>query len=193
MALPRTLTVSDLYAMPESERGERYELLDGEFFVNPAPALRHQVISSNLFFHLSAHVRTQRIGWVGDNTGVHLGDRTYVVPDLVFVTRERHGVLGEANIESAPDLIVEILSPSTRRQDLITKRALYARIGVREYWLVEPDARTVTVLALEAGHYVEVPLAEAGAVRSRVLPGLQLKLDKVFEDVDSVPSSGDAA
>lgn len=76
MALPRSFTVADLYAMPESERGERYELIDGDLLVNPAPALRHQVISSNLFFHLSAQVRTQRIGWVGDNSGVQIGDRT---------------------------------------------------------------------------------------------------------------------
>lgn len=192
MALPRSFTVADLYAMPESERGEQYELIDGDLLVNPAPALRHQVISSNLFFHLSAHVRTQRIGWVGDNSGVHIGDRTRVVPDLVFVAREHQDILGEANIEGSPDLVVEIVSPSTRRNDLLTKRALYARIGVCEYWLVEPVTQTVTVLALEAGRYIEVPLAEVGAVRSRVLPGLHLTLHQVFEDADLGPPGGGA-
>ena len=77
-----------------------------------------------------------------------------MVPDLVFVAREHQDILGEANIEGSPDLVVEIVSPSTRRNDLLTKRALYARIGVCEYWLVEPVTQTVTVLALEAGRYI---------------------------------------
>ncbi len=190
MALPRTLTVTDLYAMPESVRGERYELIDGDLFVTPAPVSRHQVVSSNLFFHLSTHARTLRLGWVGDNTGVHVDDRTYVIPDLVFISRERQDIIGEANIEAAPDLVVEVLSPSTRRNDLLIKRSLYARIGVREYWLVEPATRTVTVLALESGSFVEVPLAEAGVVESRVLSGLHLTLDDVFESVGHAMRDG---
>ncbi len=185
MALPRTLTVADLYAMPESERGERYELIDGELFVTPAPAMRHQVISSNLFFHLSAHVRSLRIGWVGDNSGVRIGDGTYVIPDLVFISREREETIGEANIEAAPDLVVEILSPSTRRNDLLIKRTLYARIGVREYWLIEPATQTVTVLTLSSDSYVEVSTSDGGSIRSQVLPGLHLTFDDVFEEVDS--------
>ena len=192
MALPRSFTVADLYAMPESERGERYELIDGELFVNPAPALRHQVISSNIFFHLSAHVRSLRIGWVGDNAGVHVGESNYVIPDLVFISRNRMESLGEANIVAAPDLVVEILSPGTRRNDLQVKRSLYARIGVPEYWIIEPAVQTVTVLTLASGSYLEVTPTEVGAVRSRVLPGLRLTLDDVFEDVDIVPPGGDA-
>ena len=97
---------------------------------------------------------------------------------------------GRPNIEGSPALVVEIVSPSTRRNDLLTKRALYARIGVCEYWLVEPVTQTVTVLALEAGRYIEVPLAEVGAVRSRVLPGLHLTHHQVFEDPDLGPPGG---
>lgn len=192
MALPRTLTVADLYAMPESERGERYELIEGVLFVTPAPTWRHQTVSSNLFYHVVMHVRSLRLGWVRDNSGVHVDVRTYVIPDLLFISRDRQDIIGEANIEAAPDLVVEILSPSTRRQDLITKRSLYARIGVREYWIIEPGTQTVTVLTLESGNYSEVPLTETGAVRSRVLPELRLTLDDVFEEVDLVPPSTSA-
>jgi Uma2 family endonuclease len=193
MALPRSFTVADLYAMPEGVRGERYELIDGDLFVTPAPASRHQVVSSNLFFHLSAHVRSLRLGWVGDNTGVHLDERTYVIPDLVFICRERQEIIGEANIEAAPDLVVEILSPSTRRNDLLIKRSLYARIGVREYWIIEPAIQGVTVLTLESGNYIEVPPPEPGAIRSRVLPDLRQTRENVFEAVDSAPTGSGAA
>ncbi len=184
MALPRTLTVADLYAMPESVRGERYELIDGDLFVTPSPVSRHQAISSNLFFHVAVHVRTLRLGWVRDNSGVHVDDRTYVIPDLVFISHDRRHIFGEANIEAAPDLVVEILSPSTRRQDLITKRALYARIGVREYWLVDPGTRSVTVLVLEGDRFAELLPDESGVVPSPALPGLRLTLDELFEDMD---------
>lgn len=184
MALLRTFTVADLYAMPESERGERYELIEGELFVNPAPIWRHQTVSSNLFFHLTMHVRSLRLGWVRDNSGVHVDERTYVIPDLVYISRERQDIIGEANIEAAPDLVVEILSPGTRRNDLLLKRTLYARIGVREYWLIEPATQTVTVLTLNAGSYIEVKPTGGGTITSLVLTNLRLTLSQVFEDVD---------
>lgn len=184
MALPRSLTVSDLYAMPESGRGERYELIDGALVVNPAPVSRHQTVSSNLGFHLSVHVRANRPGWVRNNSGVYIDERTYVIPDIVFIARERQNIIGSTNIEAAPDLVCEILSPSSRRSDVLTKRSLYARIGVREYWIVDPDAQSVTVLALESGSYVEVAPGNPGEISSRVLPNLRLSLNEVFEDVD---------
>lgn len=187
MALPRQLTVADLWAMPESERGERYELIEGELFVTPTPTWRHQAVSSNLSRVLSTYVHTLRLGWVVDNVSVHVDDRTYLVPDLVFVSRERQGVISAAGLEAAPDLVCEILSPSTRRRDLITKRALYTRIGVREYWLIDPGAQTVTVLALEAGRFVELPQGDGGGIRSRLWPSLQLPLTTLFEDADIAP------
>jgi Uma2 family endonuclease len=188
MALPRSFTVADLYAMPESERGERYELIDGDLLVNPAPRSKHQSVNHNLVLHLGNYVRLNRLGRVRENSGVHVSEGTYVIPDAVFVARDRLSIFGEDNIEAAPDLVCEILSPSTRRQDLITKRALYARIGVCEYWLIDPDALSVTVLVLENGGFIELAPNEPGVVASRVLPGLHLKLDEVFEDIDLVPA-----
>ena len=192
MALPGTLTVADLYAMPESERGERYELITGDLYVNPAPRPRHQLVNSNLLFHFSSHVRSRRLGWVVDNVGVHVGSLTYVIPDVAFISHEHFEVVGAANIEGAPDLVCEILSPSTRRQDLVTKRAFYARIGVREYWIIDPDALTVTVLVLEEGVFAELASAEPGVAVSRELPGLHLRLDEVFEDIDLIASEPEA-
>lgn len=188
MALPKTFTVADLYAMPESERGERYELIDGDLLVNPAPRSKHQSVNHNLVLHLGNHVRSNRLGRVRDNSGVRVGERTYVIPDVVFVAQDRLSIFGEDSIEAAPDLVCEILSPSTRRQDLITKRALYARIGVGEYWLIDPDALSVTVLELLGGAYTELVSREPGVIDSRILPGLHLRLDDVFEDLDLAPA-----
>jgi Uma2 family endonuclease len=189
MALPRALTVEDLYAMPEGERGERYELIDGALFVTPAPTWGHQTVSSNLVRVLDAHVHASRLGWVRDNFGVRVDDRTYVIPDAVFVSRERRHIIGATELEGAPDLIVEILSPSTRRRDLLTKRALFARMGVREYWLIDPDALAVTVLVLKGSSFVDLPPAESGLLTSRVLPELRVRLSDLFEDVDLVPGA----
>jgi Uma2 family endonuclease len=189
MALPRAFTVADLYALPDSERGERYELIDGELFVTPAPTWRHQTVSSNLKRVLDGHVHSLRRGWVRDNLGVRVDERTYVIPDAVFVSRERCAIIGAMELEGAPDLIVEIFSPSTRRRDLLAKRALFARMGVREYWLIDPDALLVTVLVLEEGRFVDLSPAEPGLVTSRVLPELRLSLADLFEDIDLVPAT----
>jgi Uma2 family endonuclease len=81
-------------------------------------------------FYLTAHVMESQPGYVNSAAGVHVGDRTYVVPDVVLISRERVDIVGKVNVEAAPDLVCDILSPGTRRQDAITKRALYARIGV---------------------------------------------------------------
>lgn len=188
MALPRSFTVADLYAMPESERGERYELIDGVLLVTPAPTWRHQTVSSNLIRALDAHVRASRLGWVRDNLGIRVDDQTFVIPDAVFVSRERRAIIGPMELAGASDLLVEILSPSTRRRDLLTKRALFARIGVREYWLIDPDALAVTVLALEEGRFVDSPQTGQGLITSCVLPAFSLRLADLFEDVDLVPA-----
>ena len=106
MALPGTLTVADLYAIPESERGERYELIDGELYVNPAPTPAHQIISGNLMLNLELHVRANGVGRVIAAPGVRVDERTYVVPDIVFIARPRIGIIGSANVTAAPDLAI---------------------------------------------------------------------------------------
>ncbi|MFT4039130.1 MAG: Uma2 family endonuclease [Thermomicrobiales bacterium] len=188
MALPKALlTVADVLAMPDRGRGERDELFDGVYVVNPAPVLRHQLISDNLIFALQTYVRAKRLGVVVTAPGVTLDDRNYVIPDGVFIAGAQAHQLETANLEVAPDLVLEVLSPGTRRNDLLVKRNLYARFGVREYWVVDPVALSVTVLALAGEGYAEVAPMETGVVTSRVLPGLRLTLDAVFEDVGLAP------
>lgn len=185
MALPKQRhTLADLFAMPESERGERYELLDGEIFMTPAPMVRHQIVSRNLMRRLDRHVEEAGLGLVLDNTAVRVGERAYVIPDAVFVSEDRLGIVGAADIHGAPDLVCEILSPGNRPHDLLIKRAFYARIGVAEYWIIDPIARSVAVLTLDGDHYAELPQPEAGAIQSRLLPAFRLTLADLFARAD---------
>ena len=116
---------------------------------------------------------------------VVLSPRDVVVPDLLFVSAERASILTEANVQAAPDLAIEILSPSSRRSDELRKRDLYERHGVREYWIVDPEAESVKVFRRgDAGRYTRPLLLtrhDADTLTTPLLPGLQLPLDGIFE------------
>jgi Uma2 family endonuclease len=106
-----------------------------------------------------------------------------LIPDVIYIARDRLHIIGPRTIDAAPDLVVEILSPGTRRRDLTVKRDLYARFGVQEYWIVDPVARTVEVLALTGAEFTSVPLRDDHMIQSRLLPKLNLGLEAVFEGV----------
>jgi Uma2 family endonuclease len=114
-------------------------------------------------------------------TDMRLSPGTVLIPDLSFILTHRLDIIGPRAIEGPPDIVVEILSPGTRRRDSTTKRALYARFGVREYWVVDPEARSVTTLALAGDQYETIPIKQADMVHSRVLPRLALSLQAVFK------------
>jgi Uma2 family endonuclease len=180
----RRLTVDDLEILPAEHEGDRHELIDGELVVTPVPMMIHQDSSMNLALILGIFVRSHRLGRIYTApTGVRLHPETLVIPDICFVSRERLHIIGEKTIDGAPDLVVEILSPGTRQRDLTVKRALYARFGVQEYWIVDPEAKTVTVLTLKDDRYESLPIADDGRIASRVLPGLRLTTDQVFANV----------
>ena len=163
----------------------RYELRDGELVMVQAPRTTHQEIVGELHAILRRHVRTKGIGklyfaptdvvlWDGDEANV-------VEPDLLFVSTARAGIITEANVQGAPDLVVEVLSPSTESVDKGYKRDLYARHGVGEYWLVDPDARSIEVLRLGATGYETAGTYEPGqALTSPTLDGLTIDVDEVF-------------
>lgn len=162
----------------------RYELLDGELVMAPAPSLRHQRIDTRLSSSLHTFVKERRLGEVFcPPCDVMLSDTDVVQPDLIFVSRERGGILLEGDaVRGAPDLVVEILSPSTAARDRTLKRVLYARHGVREYWLVDPDAETITVLVLSTdGFEVEAVYGKGQTLTSPTLRGFAVSLDEVFE------------
>lgn len=183
MAAMRRLTYRDLELLPEEQEGDQHELIDGELFATPVPTLRHQIVSGKLFRYLDRHVEHRSLGMVFPApTGVRLAPNTLAIPELCFVAAERAPDPDAQTIDVPPDIVIEILSPGTRRRDLELKRALYARFKVPEYWIVDPDGRAVAVLTLAGDSYEQVPGEGDGAITSRVLPALELTLAQVLAD-----------
>ena len=179
-AQPATkLTYADYCLTPDDER---YELLDGELLMAPAPIESHQIAVMELGTLLHMFVKARGLGQVFSAPyDVVLSETDVVQPDLLFVSNERAHIRTPANIRGAPDLVVEILSPSTAERDRTFKRALYARYGVSEYWLVDPDSRTVTVLLLDDGTFAEVARYGTGqTLTSPTLAGFTTNLDDIF-------------
>lgn len=175
----RPLTVDDVRASPDL--GERYEFIDGELFVPPAPFTLHQRVQTRLS-HWISHVLApmgQLDYLFHAPCDVRLSKRRLLQPDLFYVSPDRAEIMTEELIDGAPDLVVEILSAATRARDLVLKRRLDAEAGVREYWIVDPAARTISLLGLAAGQWVELPRGPDG-FRSRVLSGLVIDPEVSF-------------
>ena len=185
MAIVTRLTYDDLESIPEEHPGDRHEIINGELVVTPSPAPMHQIVSRALFRLLDRHVAAGDLGEVlFAPVDIRLTPDNVLIPDIIYIARDRLHVIGSKTVDAPPDLVVEIFSPGTRRRDLDTKRALYARFGVQEYWIVDPDAETVTVLVLAGDRYESVPPGDDGTIASRVLPGLTLALTDVFAGVE---------
>ena len=161
--------------------GDRRELIEGDFYVVPAPNVRHQAVTANLGFVLREFVRRNRLGAVLlAPTDVVLSQESVVQPDILFVSNERRGIITEANVSGAPDLVVEVLSPGTAERDRDLKLRLYAGHGVREYWIVDPDDESVEVMDLGPGGAAGVRRHASGSVRSGLLPGLVVGIGEIF-------------
>lgn len=162
---------------------ERWELLDGELVMVPSPNMPHQRVATDLVSLLNAFVKERGLGSVySAPTDVVLSDNNVVQPDLLFISRGREHIITHANVQGAPDLAVEIRSTSTAERDLTVKRRLYAQHGVKEYWLVDPDARTVTVLLLGERGYEEAGTYRSGqSFVSTAVEGFSVTLDEIFQ------------
>ncbi|MCY4578573.1 MAG: Uma2 family endonuclease [Chloroflexi bacterium] len=172
-------TYEDYCNAPEDKR---YELHDGDLILVPSPNQPHQKTSRELTTEINLLIRRTGIGEVYSAPfDVVLSDTDVVQPDVIFVSRERAHIVTLNNIQGAPDLVVEVLSPSTAHRDRTFKRALYARHGVREFWLVNTDAHTIEVLQLEEEGYRTVGTYSAGqTLTSPTLTGFSLKIDDIF-------------
>jgi Uma2 family endonuclease len=180
------LTYDDLLLFPEDD-GKRHELIDGEHYVSASPNLRHQAISINVFFLIKSWLEEHPIGrvWYAPLDLV-LSRFDVVVPDILYLSNERAAAVATPqNLQGAPELVVEIGSPSTRQRDETIKRRLYERSGVDEYWVVDPETEVVRAyrrggdgfnrvseLSREAGDVLTTPL----------LPGLELALSRIFRE-----------
>jgi Uma2 family endonuclease len=159
--------------------GQRHEIVDGEHFVNPAPNLPHQRILGNLYYEFTT--RFARVG-LGDvllaSVDVQLSEHDIVQPDLVVVLAEHKSILIPSRVLGTPDLLVEILSPSTATYDRSHKKSTYERMGVPEFWIVDPARRTVEQFVLVDGTYQLQPAAEA--IRLSIVKDVSIPLAEVW-------------
>jgi Uma2 family endonuclease len=175
------LTVEDYRLLPET--GPRYQLVEGDLFLSPAPNRFHQDISGNIYFLLREYLEEHPIGKLYEAPfDVYLDPINAHQPDIVFVSRANYHLLTDAGVEGAPDFIVEILSPKTAFLDKKSKRKVYARSGVKELWLVDPDTRTIQVYFLDRDP--ERPAAthsEKDTFTSPHFPGLKIRGARIFK------------
>lgn len=177
------MTYDDLKTMPQD--GNRYEIIDGEPVVSPAPSLIHAEVVARLFVLIRTFVLLHRSGGrvFTAPVDVRLSPSRIVQPDIVYVSAERRSLLADpALIEGAPDLVVEVVSPHNRPYDEQVKFRIYAEAGVLEYWLADPVNGSLSIFALENGAYVPLPI-DNGVARSRLLLGLQVEIAPLFADL----------
>jgi Uma2 family endonuclease len=174
----RPLTYDDLVDFPDD--GRRYEILSGGLLVSPAPVPEHQELLIRLASLFFAFVRRHDLGKVYTAPlNIRLSNHDVVQPDLLFIAREREEIITATSIDGVPDLVVEILSPGTRGIDGGRKATLYAAAGVREYWLVDPRARSITIATPTNGRFEPVARVD-GIARSTILPGFESEMAPLF-------------
>lgn len=173
-------TYDDYAKLPE---GASYQLIAGEIIMSPAPDLLHQDILGTIFYELRQFILQKKLGKVFvAPTDVYFNEHDTFQPDILFVSTERKHILKDERIEGAPDLVVEILSPSTGYYDLAKKKDVYEQSGVKEYWIVDPKLKSMEVLTNQNGNFVTLAKAkQIGIVASKILSGFQVDLVSVFE------------
>jgi len=175
------LTYEDYCLLPND--GKRYEIIDGELFVTPSPNFLHQNVVTSLTYFLYSFLKNHPLGRViVAPFDVVFSQFDVVEPDILYVSKARASVLTKKNVQGSPDLVVEVLSQSTAKIDQTTKLKLYARFGVEEYWIIDPEGPSAEVYRRAKGTLDLVQkLASADSITSPLFPGFNLPLQKLIE------------
>ncbi len=175
-------TVADYDALPDD--GPRYELIDGELIEMPAPTPLHQMVQVHLLALIYFFVTQRGLGRViGAPLDVELSGRI-VQPDVLYISADRIDIITDRRIVGAPDLVLEVSSPSTKDYDQGDKREVYRMAGVREYWFIDVEKRAATVWALVEDRYVEQRPDEQGQHVSTVLSGFAVDVAAAIAAVE---------
>lgn len=175
----RKYTYEDYLKTPEDKR---YELIEGELFMTPSPITNHQRISRKIEFLLEKFVTENDRGEIFYAPyDVYLDDENVLQPDILFISKDRLNIIGDKNLQGAPDLVIEILSESTAYRDLIQKKKLYAKFGVKEYWIVVPEEKTVDIYVLKDNAYqLYKTFGKDDTLESQLLKGFRIELNVVL-------------
>lgn len=161
---------------------KQYELIGGKLILVPAPRTIHQIISLELAATLLDHVRKNKLGRIiTAPTDVLLSPTEKPQPDILFISKERLDIITEMNVQGAPDLVVEILSPSTSKKDRVEKSRMYYKHGVKEYWIVDPDGKFIEVFVPgEKNWNLFQSYDDEDTLTSPLLTGLEIQLRDIF-------------
>jgi Uma2 family endonuclease len=172
-------TYEDYAKLPDYPR---YELIDGGFIMTPAPSLDHQGVSFELNTMLGLYLRKHKIGRAfAAPTDVIFDKWNVCQPDFIFVSNERASILSSAGVLGAPDLAIELLSPSTGYYDLTKKKDLYERFGVKEYWIIDPLEHSIDIFANRNGTFELIFSGRGNSeAMSEVLPGFTVEIEELF-------------
>ena len=172
------LTYEDYCLLPDD--GRRHEIIDGEHYVNASPNTRHHRAGKRIAMAMASHAESRGIGevfWAPYDVVLSAFD--VVVPDIIFVSDARKHIVTDANIKGAPDLVIEILSPSTRKYDEIVKFKRYDAMGIPEYWIVDPEREVVKIFRRTSRGYALVPAAEN--LTTPLIPGFSISISEIFD------------
>jgi Uma2 family endonuclease len=177
------VSVTDLESLPDD--GNHFELIEGELFVSRAPSLKHQIVVKNFIGEIDTHLKTNPTGTVLPGPGVVFSEWSGVIPDVAYASAERWASIASAQgFTAAPDLVTEVLSPGKANEDRdrVAKRQLYGKYQVTEYWIADPEQRTVEIYRLGAsGLEPHETLGVGDTPASPLLPGLAIPLAAIFD------------
>lgn len=183
--IPQKINVEFTYndIVEFGNEGDHWEIFDGELVVSPPPNVKHQVVSGNLHQILRSFFHQKRLGkLLAAPIGVYFDVKTFFEPDLVYVSNENKNRIKENYIEGAPDLVVEIISPSSVKRDRGYKFRRYALEGVQEYWIVDPINEVVEIFELTAeGFQLMERFSNNQQVRSKMLQDFQFKVSEIWD------------
>ena len=176
----KKMTYSDYLNINDNNR---YEILYGELIMVPAPSTIHQSISRNLEFLIWDFVKKYGIGNVFyAPIDVVFNDDIVLQPDIIFVKTGNKNIICKNAIHGVPDIVIEIISPTSTYHDLVEKKEIYRKYEVPEYWLVFPEEKAIEVLTLENGEYAEFSKSQkSGFVQSKIIKGLKTDIKEVFD------------
>jgi Uma2 family endonuclease len=175
------LTYDDYVTFPDSD-GIRKEIIEGELFMSPAPAIKHQLILKRLSQLLDQFVQRKGLGEVLiAPCDVIFSNINILQPDILYISNKNFQILTELNIKGAPDLIIEILSPSTIENDRIYKKLVYEKFGVKEYWIVDPQEEMIEVWTLKDARFqLFQKVKKDQQFKSKLLENFELDLSLIF-------------
>jgi Uma2 family endonuclease len=161
---------------------QRYELIEGDLLMTPSPVTKHQRILGNLYFEIKLSLRDKELGELFVAPfDVHLDNENVVQPDILFISKERLNIIGEKNIQGAPDLVIEVLSESSAYRDLLQKKKLYAKFGVKEYWIAIPEEESIEMYILKDDKYaLHKTCSRNETLEAPSLKDLKIELKNIF-------------